>query len=87
MSATPLFQSQPLSLDEAVRLLERQLDKKCDTWAVSFGVFKGLKGISDHNALLVITDKAGKHYNKSFRDETFSGMMHQANEFLSTLKP
>jgi hypothetical protein len=85
-TAQSLFQSQAFPLDDLIKTFSRQADAKCKEMYVTFGIFKGKKGDTTHNAMVVITDKHGKHYSTTLAAESIHHMIERVNELLITIK-
>lgn len=81
-----LFQTNSIPLGELVEMVEQRLLSKCQKCHVSFGIFKsGHKNLVDHNALVIITNKAGHHYNISVHAESMRDLFEQVNDKLQEL--
>jgi hypothetical protein len=76
---------QTIPLDGLVALLERQLNAKCRTYKISFGIFKsgGKHGAIDYSSLVVITDNFGNNYNLTVPAKNMHDMFTKVNDELA----
>lgn len=86
MGAQPsLFQTNSHSLGELAEMVEQRLTSKCQVYHASFGIFKTKRGNVDHNALVIITNNAGRNFTISMQADSMRDLFAQVNDALTEI--
>jgi hypothetical protein len=85
MASQPLFEASKMTLDEKVTYLKRLLYAKCETWNLTIGIFKSVRGPEDHTAHGCVRSKKGENKVISMPSDDFSEAVSHIIQVLETL--
>lgn len=84
-TTAPLFNKNSMTFDEKVAYMRRLLEAKCETWQISIGMFKSVRGPEDMNTHGCVRSKKGENKIISRPAGTITEMVDNLIELLESL--
>lgn len=71
---------------DLIPAIDRLATSKCQTFHITFGMFKANRGPTDYTSLLVIKDKYGRNATRSITSMSMVGLLRDVYEYLNSIK-
>lgn len=74
-------------LEKQIEAIRQLMAERCSEYAVTLGFFKPKRGPEYLNVMVVMKDKRGKAFTRTFPAASVAHMLQQINEMISSIKP
>lgn len=75
-----------MSDSELLEAIERMAKAKCQTYNISFGIFKAMRGPIDYTSIVVMKDNHGNNSTKSISADSMSDLLCEVYKHFETIK-